>query len=67
MNDKALNAAVAKFLKTVSFTAQGEIEKALRQAFASGKLKGGETVTAGVTLSSDKIDLNVTLYSKIEL
>ena len=67
MNDKALNAAVAKFLKTVSFTAQGEIEKALRQGFASGKLKGGETFTAGVTLSADKIDLNVTLYSKIEL
>ena len=42
MDEKALNAAVAKFLKTVSFTAQGEIEKALRQAFASGSSKAAK-------------------------
>ncbi len=66
-NDKALKAAVDRFLKTVSFTAQGEVEKAIRAAIASGKLEGQETFTAAVALSSEKIGLNITIYSKIEL
>jgi hypothetical protein len=57
----------ARFLKNVNFTAQREIEKALRKAIASGELKGNETITAGVTLSSETVALNVTIYSKIEL
>lgn len=67
MKDEALKAAVGQFLKNVNFTAQREIEKVLRKAIASGKLKGNETVTTGVTLSSETVDLNVTIYSKIEL
>jgi hypothetical protein len=67
MNDKTLTAAVSQFLKNVNFTAQREIEKAVRKAVASGKLKGDEIITAGVTLSSETLDLNVTIYSKIEL
>ena len=67
MNDKTLKAAVDQFLKHVNFTAQREIEKVIRNAVASGKLKGNETITAGVTLSSEAVDLNLTIYSKIEL
>ena len=67
MTEEALKAAVARFLKNVNFTAQREIEKVLRNALASGRLKGNESITAGVTLSSETIDLNVTIYSKIEL
>jgi hypothetical protein len=67
MKDEALKAAVARFLKNVNFTAQREIEKALRKAIASGELKGDETITTGVTLSSETVALNVTIYSKIEL
>jgi hypothetical protein len=66
-NDKALKAAVGQFLKNVNFGAQREIEKAVRNALASGKLHGNEIITAGVTLSCDMVDLNVTIYSKIEL
>ncbi|HET7679460.1 MAG TPA: DUF6494 family protein [Xanthobacteraceae bacterium] len=67
MNDEILKAAVSQFLKNVNFTAQREIEKVVRNAVASGKLKGDEIITAGVTVSSEIIDLNVTIYSKIDL
>jgi hypothetical protein len=67
MDDKTLKGAVGQFLKNVNFTAQREIEKALRNAVASGKLKGDETITAGVTLSSETVELNITIYSKIDL
>jgi len=67
MDDKTLKTAVSQFLKIANFTAQREIEKAIRNAVASGKLKGNEVITAGVTLSSENVDLNVTIYSKIDL
>ena len=67
ISDKALEVSVGKFLKTVSFTAQGEVEKAIRAAIASGKIEGHETFTAAVALSSEKIGLNITIYSKIDL
>ncbi len=67
MNDKAMKASVDKFVKKVSFTTQREIEKAIRNAIASGKLKGHETFTAGVKLTSEKVGLDITIYSTIEL
>ena len=67
MQDEMVKAAVARFLKNVSATAQGEIEKVVRAALASGKLKGHETFTTAVSLSSEKVALNVTLYNTIEL
>lgn len=66
-NDEVVAVAVRQFLKTINATAQREIEKAVRTAIASGKLQGNETCTAGVTLTSEKAGLNVTIYSKIEL
>ncbi|HEY5378679.1 MAG TPA: DUF6494 family protein [Pseudolabrys sp.] len=65
--DKAMKASVERFLKNISFTAQGEVEKAIRAAIANGTLQGHETFTAGVTVSSEKIGLNITIYNKIEL
>jgi hypothetical protein len=67
MNDEALKAMVGRFLKNVNFTAQRELEKVVRTAVSKGKLQNGEPLTASVTLSSDKLDLNVTIFSKIEL
>ena len=67
LGDKALKAAVDRFLKAASFTAQSEIEKAVRAAIADGKIEGHETITAAVALSSEKIGLNITIYNKIEL
>jgi hypothetical protein len=67
MNDEAVKAAAGRFVKSVGITAQREIEKAVRNALANGKLQGGEKFTAAVTLSSEPLDLNVTIFSKIEL
>jgi hypothetical protein len=67
MNDEAVKAAVDKFLKNVSFTARREIEKVVRNAVSSGKLQSGEPLTAAVTLSNEKVGLNVTIFSKIEI
>ncbi len=67
MNDEALKAAVGPFLKYVSATVQREIETAVRKAVASGKLRGNETCPAAVTLSSEQVGLDVTIYSNIKL
>ena len=67
MNEETMKTAIRQFLKTINATAQREIEKVVRNAVASGKLRGDETCTAAVTLLSEKIGLNVTIYNKIEL
>ncbi len=67
MNDEAMKASVARFMKKMNFTTQHEIEKAIRNAVASGKLKGRESFTAGVKLTSEKVGLDITIYSTIEL
>lgn len=67
MNDAALKTAVDRFLANVSFTARREVEKVVRNALANGKLRRGEVLTTSVTLSNEKVDLDVTIFSKIEL
>lgn len=67
MNDEAMKAAIDRFLKTVNFKAQREIEKAVRAALASGKLHGGENLTAAVTVANEQLDLNITIFSTLEL
>ena len=67
MNEDAFNTSLRKFLKKVGITSQREIEKAVRDALASGKLKGHEMLQAKMTLTigavgivhdvSDEIDL----------
>jgi hypothetical protein len=67
MDDKTVKAAVERFVKNVSFAAQREVEKVVRKAVAGGKVRSGEVFTTSVTLSNDKLDLDVTIFSKIEL
>ena len=67
MDDTAVNAAISRFLRSVSVSAQREIEKAVRKAAAAGKLKEGETLTVGVTLNNEQLVLDVTIFNKIEL
>ena len=43
--------ACAEFLKKVGITSQREIEKAVRDAVASGKLKGNEKLPAKMVLT----------------
>ena len=67
MDDTAVNAAISRFLRSVSVSAQREIEKAVRKAAAAGKLNEGETLTVGVTLNNEQLVLDVTIFNKIEL
>ena len=67
MNDTEVKTAVDRFLKHVTFTAQREIEKVMRSALSSGKLQSVKSFNAAITVSSDKLELDVTIFSKIEL
>ena len=51
MNEDALNSSIRKFLKEVGVTSQREIEKAVREAVASGKIKGNTPLPARVVLT----------------
>jgi hypothetical protein len=67
MNEDVLNETIRKFLKTVGVTSQREIEKAVRAAVASGKLKGNEKLPAKMTLTVGGIDLTHTIDGTVEL
>jgi hypothetical protein len=67
MNEDALNRSLRKFLKTVGVTAQREIEKSVREALASGKLKGSETLPAKAVVTLAGTDLDLTVEGAIEL
>ena len=67
MNEDVFNASIRKFLKTLGVTAQREIEKAVRQAVAEGKLKGNEKLPAKATVTLGAIGLSHEIASEIEL
>src|SRR5262245_58373017 len=67
MNEDVFNASIRKFLKTLGVSAQREIEKAVRQALADGKLKGTETLPAHATVTIAGIDLAHEIKGEIEL
>jgi hypothetical protein len=67
MNDATVKAAVGQLLKNVNFTAQRELEKVVRAAMTNGKLKAGEPLSVSVTLAAEKIDLNITIFCKLEV
>jgi hypothetical protein len=67
MNEDALNTSIRKFLKVVGVTSQREIENAVRDAVASGRLKGNEPLPAKITLTVGGIDLTHTIEDAINL
>lgn len=67
MNEDVFNTTIRKFLKHVGVTSQREIEKAVRDALASGKLKGNETLNATMTLKIGTIDVTHEIKGAIEL
>jgi Family of unknown function (DUF6494) len=67
MNEEAFNMSIRKFLKTVGVTSQREIEAAVRNAIAKGKLKGGETLKAEVKLTVAGVGLSVTIDGDLTL
>ncbi|HLQ86147.1 MAG TPA: DUF6494 family protein [Salinisphaeraceae bacterium] len=57
MNEEALKISMRKFLKRVGVTSQQEIERAVQEADAAGRLEAG-TLAANVTLTIPAIDLH---------
>jgi uncharacterized protein DUF6494 len=67
MNEDVFNASLRKFLKKVGVTSQREIEKAVRDAVASGRLKGHEKLPARMVLTLGGISLSHEVTEEIEL
>jgi hypothetical protein len=67
MNEDALNTSVRKFLKKVGVTSQREIEKAVRDAVSSGRLKGSAVLPAKASIVVDGIGLSFEIDGTIEL
>ncbi len=44
-----------------------ELERVLRSAIADGRLQGHESLTAAVSVTSEKVGLTATIYSTIDL
>ncbi len=67
MNEDSFNTTIRKFLKKVGVTAQREIEKSVRDALASGKLKGHEALPAKMVLSIEAVGLTYEIDGAIKL
>jgi hypothetical protein len=65
MNEDAFNMSVRKFLKKVGVTAQREIEQAVRDAAASGKLKSG-ALPAKATFTIGGVNLTFDVTGEVE-
>lgn len=67
MNEDVFNASLRKFLKRVGVTSQREMEKAVRDALASGRLKGHEKLPARIVLTLGSVNLTHEIDDEIEL
>jgi hypothetical protein len=66
MDDEVLNMSIRKFLKAVGVNSQPAIEKAVREAAAVGRLKGG-TLPASMTLRIEGLALEVRFDEELRL
>ena len=66
MDEDALNTSVRKFLKKLGVAAQREMEKAVRDAVASGQLKGGEKLPAKAVVPLGGVDIRFEIDGDIE-
>jgi hypothetical protein len=67
MNEDTFNSSLRGFLKKVGITSQREIEKAVRDALASGHLKGHEKLPAKMVLTVGGVNLTHEIAAEIEL
>ena len=67
MNEDKFNTSLRGFLKKVGITSQREIEKAVRDAVAAGRLKGNEKLPAKMVLTVGGISLTHEITEEIEL
>jgi hypothetical protein len=67
MDEDRFNISVRKFLKEVGVTSQREIEKAVREAVADGRLKGGEKLDATMTLEIGRLGVTYVVEGGIDV
>ena len=67
MNEDTFNMGIRKYLKVVGVTSQREIEHAVNDALAAGKLTGNETLQARVVLTIESIGLSHEIKGDIAL
>lgn len=67
LDENTFNLEVRKLLKTFGVGAQREIEKAVDDALAAGRLTGDETLAASIRLEIPDIDLSFTTDGEISL
>ena len=67
MNEDIFNGSIRKFLKTLGVTGQREMEKAVRQAIADGKLKGDEKLSAQGVITIGALQFRHEISEPIEL
>jgi hypothetical protein len=67
MNEDLFNSSLRKFLKQVGVTSQREIEKAVRDALAAGRIKGNEKLQAKMVLTIAAVGLTHEVNDQIDL
>ena len=67
MNDEAFNMSIRRFLKVVGIRSQAEIERAVAEALADGKIKGDAALPASMRLTINGVGLDITLDGEIRL
>jgi len=67
MNEDKFNTSLRAFLKKVGITSQREIEKAVRDAVAAGRIKGNEKLAAKMVLTIGGVSLSHEIVGEIEL
>jgi Family of unknown function (DUF6494) len=67
MNEDVFNTSLRGFLKKVGITSQREIEKAVRDAIADGRLKGDEKLPAKMVLTLGGVSLTHEITEEIAL
>jgi hypothetical protein len=67
MNEDVVNMEIRKFLKKVGVTSQREIEKALQEADAAGRLDGSVPLGVRMTLEISGLGVVHTVDGEIDL
>jgi Family of unknown function (DUF6494) len=67
VNPDHLNMEIRKFLKAVGVTSQREIEAAVQQALAAGRLQGKEKLDAKAVLTIPRIGFSHEVAGTIEV
>jgi hypothetical protein len=67
LDEEKFNLEIRKFLKIVGVTSQREIERAVREAVAAGRVGPGATVAAKVTLQMPELGLEHVISEELKL